>query len=1133
MKKLFLLLLLVVATIGSAVAQNRTVSGTVTYEGDGEPLAGVTIMPIGGGHGAATDIDGKFSLSVPASVKKIRVSYVGMHTQEVPVGQNLQIVMTNNDNKLDEVMVVAYGTAKKSAYTGSAAVVNADQLENAMVTDAVNALKGYVPGVQITSSNGQPGSSPSVRIRGVGSISASAAPLYVLDGMPFDGDIASINTMDIESMTVLKDAAAAALYGARGANGVILITTKKGRDGSAKVTLDARWGSNSRQIHNYNTIQSAEQYYEMAYQAITNGFSYMGADAAHNLANQWMMNPTTDGNAFGPGYLVFTTPAGQDLIGTNGKMNPNSTLGYVNGNYYLTPDNWGDYTFINGLRQEYNVTIQGGTDKLNYYVSGGYLGDEGVIIGSDYNRISTRTTIDYQAKTWLKIGTSMAYNHVSNGYPDDQGTTNSGLNASLMANTIAPIYPMFVRNADGSLLMDAQMGRPVYDYGDVTLGLVPGTRKFYNRSNAVSDLIYSRTRYLMDVFNGKWYATVTPITNFNITGTLGYFLDNTRAHIRTSSRYGQMSAYGGSAEQDQSRTSAVNFQLLGTYNFTLADKHNFDILAGYESYERNWESVIARGQGLYNPDNWTVNNTLNDSSRKGYGSAGKYSTRGILARINYDYDGKYYVSGSYRRDASSRFAPDKRWGNFFSVSAAWDLAKEGFMEGASTWLDLLKVKASFGQQGNDGILDSSGAQQYYPYLDQYSVTGIEEWSDANLSYKGNPDITWETSDTWNAGIDFGFKQGLVSGTIEYFNRTVRDMLYNRPVPPSNGYSYIPMNVGSIRNQGVELDLNVRPINTRDFTWDINLNATYIDSKVLKLHPDLYYADWGVGRLISGTRIFVEGEALYQLYLPTYAGPLQEPEYANYVTKEGDPVYPAGAPSWWALVDELDANGQKIPIAWEKGVAGDNMDADGYKLDGDGNRIPTEYKQIERITGNYNQANTNNRKRTGSLMPKVYGGFGTTLRFKGFDVSAQFAYQLGGKVYDSSYTNMMHSGNSSSLGRNWHADALNAWTPTNRNTNIPSLNYNATYDMNGTNSTFGLISSNYLSLNNVTIGYTLPDNLVARIGLESVRVYAAGDNLCLWTKRKGLDPRNGLAGFLDSNMYYSQIRNISAGLRVVF
>lgn len=1129
MKKLFLLLLMVATMATVAMAQNRTVSGVVTYEGDGEPLAGVTVMPIGGGHGVATDIDGKFTLSVPASVKKIRLTYVGMQSQEVAVGQNLKIVMTNNDKKLDDVIVVAYGTAKKSAYTGSAAVVNADQIEDAMVTNAANVLKGTVPGVTVTSSNGQPGTSPTVRIRGIGSINASSSPLYVLDGMPFDGDLASINTMDIESMTVLKDAAAAALYGARGANGVILITTKKGREGSAKITVDARWGSNSRQVPNYNVIKNPAQYYELAYNSIVNGFQKQyGFESAHNMANQWFLHPTNEASAFGAGYLIWTVPTGQDLIGKNGKLNPNATLGYSDGKNYYTPDDWEKYSMRKGLRQEYNVSIQGGTEKLNYYVNGGYLMDEGIVIGSDYKRMSTRTAIDYQAKPWLKIGTNMAYNHVANGYPDDQTDGGAGSNAFVTANTVAPIYPMFIRKANGDILYDESNGLPVYDYGDGRYS--GGTRNFFNKSNAVSDLIYGKREYFMDIFNGKWYATITPIEGLNITGNIGYFLDNIRMHDRTPVKYGQLASYGGANTNTTSRLSGVNIQALATYRHTIADKHNLDYLLGYESYERNSENLQGIGYNLYDPTDWTLNNTLLNDRRKAYSSAYSYATRGFLGRINYDYDGKYYGSVSYRRDASSRFAPNKRWGNFFSLSAAWDVAKEAFAQDWTSWLDMAKVKVSFGQQGNDGILDAMGYQQYTPYLDQYSIEGTTEWSDGTLTYKGNPDITWETSNTWNAGIDFSFKQGMLSGTVEYFNRTVKDMLYNKPVPPSNGYSYIPMNVGSIRNQGLELELNYRPVNTRDLTVEFNLNGTYLNAKVLKLSPDLN------GELISGSRLFREGEALYQLYLPVYAGvdnreQVWDPN-KNGVLIDNDNL---GGPLWYAMVDKRDENGNRFPIyqKWDPEVDGTDAahDSEGYLLE-NGKRILTGYEKEEGVSGEYATARATNRKATGSLLPKVYGGFGASVRYKGFDFSCQFAFQLGGKLYDSSYVSMMNGGTSGDLGSNWHADILNAWTPENRNTNIPSLNYSRTYDLTEM-STFGLVSSNYLSLNNITVGYTLPETLTSKWGIESIRVYCAGDNLALWSKRKGLDPRNAFAGSVSSNNTYSAIRNISGGIRVVF
>ncbi|MDE7109914.1 MAG: TonB-dependent receptor plug domain-containing protein, partial [Muribaculaceae bacterium] len=365
-----------------------------------EPLVGATVMPIGGGQGVATDVDGSFVLNVPTNVKQARVSYVGYIEQTVTLKNGMTVALSETANNLDEVMVVAYGTAKKSAYTGSASVVKAETIENALVSTATDALSGKVSGVQVLNSNGQPGTSPTIRIRGVGSINASMTPLYVLDGVPYDGDISSINTMDIESMTVLKDAAAAALYGARGANGVILITTKKGSVGNAKVTVDARWGSNHRAVPNYDVIKSTDAFVELAHQAMRNGYYYntgMSAEAAFNAANA---------NIFGKqglGYQVYTLPDGEGLIGADGKINPNAKLGYSEGDFYYIPDDWYKEQLRNGFRQEYNVSVTGGNDKFNYYVSGAYLGDQGLIKGSHFNRLSPRTTMVYKVKPWLKI----------------------------------------------------------------------------------------------------------------------------------------------------------------------------------------------------------------------------------------------------------------------------------------------------------------------------------------------------------------------------------------------------------------------------------------------------------------------------------------------------------------------------------------------------------------------------------------------------------------------------------------------------------------------------------------------------------------------------------------------------------
>ena len=1067
MKKLFLLLAALITTF-AVMAQNQTVNGTVT-SADGEPLIGATVMGVGTQMGTATDVDGNFTLTLPATVKKLQVSYVGMTTKDVNItpGQKMNIVL-DGTNMLDEVITVAYGTAKKSAFTGSASVVNAADIENTLVTDVTSVLSGTVSGVQLQSANGAPGSEPTIRIRGVGSINASSSPLYVVDGIPYDGGITSINPQDVESITVLKDAASAALYGARGANGVILITTKKAKQGEAKITFDARWGSNSRQISNYDRITDIKEYDVAFYNALKNYAIYTGnydADKAYTWAVN-KLNGVGSANIFG--YQVWTIPTGENLINPDGTFNNNATLGYNDGSNYLIPDNWEDGTYSNGLRQEYNLQISGGTDRFNYMVSASYLEDEGIIKKSSYNRLSTRTTAEYQAKSWLKIGTNLAYTYEDQNYPMSQTTTGQSSNAFYLANFIGPVYPMYIRDAQGNLMYDEATGNVLYDYGMNGLGL-PYNRVF-SAGNPTGDLTYNKSQYLTDVFNGKWFAQLTPIEGLTITGTIGYFLQNQRLNYLQNSQYGQMSNYGGYIDQDVMRTRSINIQGLANYRKTFADVHNFDFLVGYESYDWHYSNVGGDGYNLYSNSNYTLSNAIDN--RDMWGSEQAYATRGIFGRINYDYDGKYYASVSFRRDGSSRFHPDNRWGNFWSLSAAWDIAKESFMQ-EFTNVDMLKFKASFGQQGNDNL--GTDSEYYYAYADQYNQTGSNSvWSVGTLAYKGNKDITWETSNAFNIGFDFSFFHGKVDGTLEYFSRQTSDMLFNKAVGPSLGYASIPVNFGSMRNNGLELELRYRPIETKNFVWDINFNLTYVQNKILKL-PAEYNKKW-----ITGSQIFEEGESRYRLYLVKYAG--VDPE-------NGEALY------------------------WAK-------HADG-----------TEYK-----TSNYNVAYSGNtatgdvanRVATDNLLPPVYGGFGTTLTAYGFDFGIQFAYQLGGKALDYGYMYLMHGGND--YGMAMHTDLRNAWTPENTNTSVPRLDANEG-NFTGSLSDRWLTSSDFLSLNNITLGYTIPQSVTKRIGIDNIRIYGAAENVALWSKRKGMDPRQSY--YQSYAGYYSTIRSVSGGIKLTF
>ncbi|MBV3879188.1 TonB-dependent receptor [Bacteroides xylanisolvens] len=1058
-----LLLACLFVGIGLVTAQTQKVTGVVISEEDGQPVVGASVLVKGTTLGTITDVDGNFNLSnVPSSAKTLQISYIGMQTQEVAIKPKLKIVLKSDTEVLDEVIVTAYGTSTKGTFTGSASVMKADKIEKRQVSNVSNALAGAVAGVQILSDNGQPGESAKVRIRGVGSINAGMEPLYVVDGVPYDGELSSINSADIETMTVLKDAASTALYGARGANGIIMITTKKGTSGKARINFDAKWGVNSRAIKTYDVMTSPKNYIETAYQSIYNSQISLGysPEDANIRANKILPS----GASGGLGYQVYTTAPGELLVGSNGKLNPNATLGYSDGQYYYTPDNWADETFQNNLRQEYNLSAAGGSDKGTYYFAFGYLDDQGVISGSGFKRLNGRFKGDYKLYSWLKIGANVSYVNTESRYPGDQdanATASSG-NAFYIANNMAPIYPLYVRGADKQIMLNN--GRKVYDYGDGQS--TNFSRSFMSIANPSGDLIYNKREYLSDVINANWFAEITPITGLTISARYGLNIDNTRQNEMGNAYMGQSASYGGTAYQAAIRTYGFDQQYVANYQFALKDVHHFDVTAGYDGYSYEYTLLEGSGQNLYNPESFYLGNVI-DKFTIG-GKKDLYSTKGFFGRVNYSYNDTYFGNVSYRRDASSRFAPENRWGNFWSASVAWMLTRESFMEDI-TWVNMLKLKASFGQQGNDDILYPGVLleKNYYPWLDQYKMTGANgTFADGTLLYKGNPDITWETSTSYNIGADFGLFNNKLNGSIEYFGRKSKDMLYNRPTAGSLGYTAVPMNVGSMTNSGVEIDLNYQIMANKKFNWSVNLNATFVKNKINKLHPDLN------GKLIDSDRIYEEGESMYRMYLVDYAG-VDE--------KTGEALY------------------------WAK--------------DDNGNAIKTpEYSTAE----NYKVA-------TDDMMPTVYGGLGTTFEAYGFDASIQLSYQLGGKIYDTGYRRLMHGGASSSAGWNWHKDIYNAWTPENPTSNIPRLNANDKYTNSA--STRWLTSSDYLSINNITVGYTLPQQLVKKVMLDKVRVYFTADNVALISARKGLDPRQSYISA--TTALYTPIRTISGGISLTF
>lgn len=1056
MKKCLLFLSVLFIAIGQVWAQSQTISGTVLNAADDEPVIGASVQVKGASRGTITDVNGKFSIEAEATDVLV-VSFIGMGSQEVAATDGIVVTLSEDTKQLDEVMVVAFGTATKKSFTGAASVVKADEISKRQTSNVTDALAGQVAGVQGLSTSGQPGTTSTIRIRGIGSMASSNAPLYVIDGIPANDDaVSTLSNADIESVTVLKDAASNALYGARGANGVILITTKRGSTRDAQIKIDAKWGTNRRGVPSYDVMTDPGMYYENFYQAL------YAAYGSHDAANKYLL----DANNGGLGYQVYTIPAGERLVGTNGKLNPNATPGYVNAlGYTLQADNWYNELFnSNNLRQEYNLSVSGSTDKLTYFASGSYLDDSGIIENSGFRRATGRVNVDYQAKKWLKIGTNMSYSHADMMYPgeDDYGAYSSG-NLFYVTNNIAPIYPLYIRDADGKILKDAN-GYTMYDYGDAKVN--GETRAFMNQSNPASAIALNKSIYKKDIFTGKWFIQLEPYKGLKFTANLGVHYGGVRFQQTANPFYGQFASSGGYAYVSSNRNVGIDQQYLATYANKFGE-HNVDVLVGYENFRRIMSSQSGTKQKLFNPEIAEISNAI--LSPDASSSTDTYFTQGILVQAKYDYASRYYFSASYRRDASSRFAKGKQWGNFWSVGVAWDIKGEQFMSGVDQ-VDLLKLKVSYGSQGNDALLTQDGYANYHPWADQYVISENNGEFATTLSYKGNKDISWETSYNFNAGIDFAFFGERLSGTIEGWRRRTEDMLYYRPVPASLGYSYLPVNIGSVSNAGMDIELHGDLVKTRNVTWSVYANLTFFKNKILKLSPELN------GQWIDGTYIYKEGEGMYNRYLKSYAG-----------------VDQATGKSLWYM---------------------DRTDAEGNVLVKD------------TVTSNFTAATS---YMTGDVLPKVYGGFGTELKVYGVDLSCAFNYQAGGRIFDAGYQRLMHAGSSSDAGHNWHMDILKAWTPENTNSNIPALNANDTY-ANGTSDRW-LISSNYVALQNITLGYTFPAKLTKKAHIEKIRVYAVADNVALWSARKGMDPRQ--SNTTSNSFYYSPMRSISGGLSITF
>ena len=925
----------------------------------------------------------------------------------------------------DEVVIVAFGTGNKKSLTGAYSHVKSEQLKNRPITSVTSGLIGNITGVQSTLPDGQPGSSPSLRIRGFGSINSSNEPLYVVDGMIYTGAISNINPLDVESIAVLKDAASTALYGSSAGNGVILITTKRAESlRQNQISLQISQGFMQRGIKDYNRVGINDYYplqWEMLRNQYINGSGQTPELAAQNASNNLY-------NLLGQ-FNVFKGIANDEIVLTNGMLNPNATT-------LLYDDfDWAGLAFRNGYRGTYTLSYSTRTEKSDTYASLNYINENGPMIETDYKRYGGRINYRIYPTRWFESGINISANYTKAKTPMANMTfTTAKGNMTNFIRRMAPIYPVHLHNEDGSFVTD-EVGNKIYDY--------TSKRISYSGRHTIAEAQMNKRGYTRDNYLGNAFISLTPIEGLQIrvTGALESSNDRAQVYYNTIVADG---APSGRIQITNERFFSYSFNELINYQKRIK-QNNIEVMVGHENYDfnYNYQYVYKQKQimqDIYELDNFSVLSKL--TSRKD-----TYRKEGYFARGNYNFRNTYYLSGSYRRDGSSRFEKKSRWGNFWSVGAAWRIEQESFMKNAK-FIDILKLRGSYGETGNDGILNGND-QNYYPWQTLYN-TGVNNSEEQGLYFSmlGNSYLKWETQRTWDVALEF-MLWGHLNGTIEYFYKSSNDLLFNVPTALSNGITSVWQNLGKVNNKGLELNLSYDYIDNKDWTGIISFNGTYLKNKVKKMPKELT-------EIVSNTMKIEEGQSIYDFYLRNYQG--VNPE-------NGDALY---------KLDESKATLSPSRI----------VELNGNRFTSDPNAAEYHY--------------------CGSSVPKFYGGFNTSLRYQDFTLSLQFTYGLGGKIYDASYAELM--GNQ--MGYAMHKDMLKAWRNPGDQTNVPRIDgsQNARY---GAASDRFLVNGNYLVFQNASLNYNLPNSFLKQLFLEQVMLTICGENLVQWNHRKGI---NSLANF---------------------
>lgn len=1081
MKKLVMLCM--AASMSSLTFAQSKVTGVVK-DSSGEPIIGASVTVKGAqGLGTVTDIDGNFTLSLPSGKKQLLVTYIGFTPQTVDAsGKNtFNIVLKEDNQTLNEVVVVGYGTMKKSDLAGATGSMDEKKMKTSIITNLDQSLGGRVAGVTSMATSGAPGSSTSIRVRGQATINAGAEPLYVVDGVIWNnsntsgssvglGDalgngsvstvspLSSLNPSDIVSMEVLKDASATAIYGAQGSNGVVLITTKRGKAGEAKFTYDGMVAAQrqGKRIDMLNLREFANYYNDMA---------------------------------------------SQGMVFKDDRFSDPSVLG--------KGTNWQDAIFRTALQHQHQVSAQGGTDKVKFYVSGNYMDQDGTIIGSEFKRYGARINLDAQLKSWLKLGLSANY-----------------------SNTDQRLLKADQENGVITYALTTRPDIPIYD---INGGYTSISQQGVTNPNPVALALMDDILYKQNLLTGNVFAEVTPIKNLVWHTEIGYSFNWDRGEVfNPTVNLGTWTRSKNYNSIQKSTGSFVQFKNYLTYSGSFG-KHSFTAMLGQECWKSKWDNARTEAQDL--PTNTVHNPSLGDPSTfkisNGFGTSAMAS---FFTRETYNFDDRYLLTYTFRRDGSSNFGPDNRWGSFHSVAGAWRFSNEEFVRNfAGKWLSNGKLRLGWGQTGNSNIGSGKWSS------DMTSIgTGL------GTAYRplriANLNVHWEKQEQTNLGLDLGFFHDKLGVTVDVYKKTSKDMLMPMQLPSYMGTSgntssalAAPFgNFGSIENKGLELTINAHPVNTKHFSWDSEFEISWNKNKLTKLSGTSSAAILGVGQWNDVVSKSDVGQPLFQFY-----GYVTDGVYTSYEDIENSPK-----PVSYGGSDGYN----KYNTVWVGDVKYKDISGPDGKPDG--------------------KIDENDRTYIGNPMPKYTFGWTNTFRYKDFDLTIFLNGSVGNKVYNyirmkldamksvwenqastvlnrsqitaidpnKDYTNG-YKGHNANLVYNWYDDIDNVQVL--HPTGVPAAHLNDPNENTRVSDRY-IEDGSYLRVKNITLGYTFPKQLIKHIGLENLRVYCNIQNLWTITGYKGYDPEIG-ASTSDMNGYVYGLDNgrypsptvYSFGLNVTF